>query len=157
MRQSAEGETERDVRDSDRYIEDAVRMIDSGAISIEEVEAHEYHDLTDEELRAAVREKLDSDEDTNDPESEDLTTETSAIDWPELFTEFGFDSENAAGNIRVSRTKLLEAIRVSEQQIAGSASEHIDAAVEEDIIATVHAVKPEGGSAIAGYRLGGAA
>jgi hypothetical protein len=56
---------------------------------------------------------------------------TRDVDWPALWHEFGFDSEDASGHVYASSLQLETAVAVSDQHIAGDAQSHIDDAVDD--------------------------
>lgn len=80
--------------------------------------------------------RLDPAEST-EKQGEDLTaeiTQTDEIDWPALFEEFGFDSEDAIGSILISHTQLVGAIGVSEQDIDGTPESNIETALSDGVL-----------------------
>lgn len=141
------------------HVRQAASMVESGAITIDDVEAHEYHGKTDEEAREAVRDRLDDGQvvtETETTDEGDEITQTDAIDWRALFEEFGLHTPNAAGSLHVSETKLTEAVRVSKQNIAGNPHNHIKTAVENGTLIEETTTAAKAGTEVtAGYRLGG--
>lgn len=72
----------------------AAQLVDDGVCSIEDCEAHETTDRTDEEFRAAVRERLEDDEQAvsvRDGEDEDgiehTTRDPERIDWDAVWEQ----------------------------------------------------------------------
>lgn len=148
---------EAEIRPWDDRVREAARLVESGTLTLADLEAYDCDDRDDEAFREAVRERADDDAATKTEEGDDgeTITRTEAIGWRALFVEFGMHTPNAVGDLAVSTTKLVEAIRISEQNIAGDPRSHIERAVETDQLVAETANKADGSEMVAGYRLGG--
>lgn len=124
----------------DSLIDQGVRMVETG-MDIERVTADDDSPHTDEELQQAVREELAERQETetsalrDDGEDQNTITDARGVDWQALWEEFGFNTPNSVGSMHKSKTKVEEAVRVTEQPIAGDANVILSQAVDLGILA----------------------
>lgn len=120
--------------------------VDTGSIDAGEAMAARSSQSQPATEEPAFDDEIDFAGPTEDPESQpepdtdgtdefDQITDTQAIDWQALWEEFGFDTPDVTGGYVISETQLIGAVEASEQDITGTAREHINNAVEsEDLL-----------------------
>lgn len=138
----------------DYYVEYGAEVVTDGEQSIEDLTAPGDIGMTDEEFQERVGEELESAvivEEDEEVDAESIT-HAGAVDWPALWAEFGFDTPDAHGNESVGRTKLREALQVSEQPIAADSQALIDSATSDGILREVTlSAGEDSGTVVAGY------
>lgn len=92
-----------------------------------------------------------SDPDAAD-EDADLVTTAQQVDWEALWSEFDFWGLDANGNEYAGKSKLYDAIRLSEQNL-GDPEEIVVDAVEKGILSPVTQQLPNGLAKPAGFTL----
>jgi len=146
----------------DERAQRAADLVASGLADLDKLTAHEHADRTDETIRDAVEAELERRQSNNgsvvqEPDDEPEATVTSAdgVNWPALWAEFGFDTEDAAGKRAKSATKVREAVRVTEQPVTGDAGQIVSDAVENRTLRKVTAETEGGELILKGYILDG--
>lgn len=123
-------------------VDHAAQLVRDSVIALDECEAHEANGRSDEEFRAAVRDRLREVDEGAVPETAEQDdgddgpqiTSAAGVDWSALWAEFNFDSPDANGTMAKSGTKVEEAVRVSEQGIVGDAKQIVAEAVEMGVL-----------------------
>jgi len=136
------------------YVHDAAGWLDDGLFAIGELEVPEElaeFGVSEERFLSDVRARANEDHEP-EPETDDQISQTERIDWAALFMEFNFHTVDADGRHAVPEIVLLEAVRVSEQGIAGDASTHVSRAVESGALAVERAVAKTGTPTLRGYK-----
>lgn len=126
--------------DYDEMVRQAAHYVVDGVYELQALDPKEYHDVTAEQFRGDVEDMLSEvAAETYTPEADESDAEQTAtgVNWPALWTEFGFDSSNVDGNEWVSKIQLFGALQSSEQGISGSAAGHKEKAIEENVLTEV--------------------
>jgi hypothetical protein len=148
--------------DVEYYVKYGADVVTDGKQSIEELTAPADIDMTDADFQERVAAELESavivDDEPDDEGQPKSITRAGEVDWQALWAEFGFDSPDAHGNESVGRTKLREALQVSEQPIAADSQALIDSALSDGILheSTLSAGE-DSGTVVAGYIFDGGA
>lgn len=147
--------------DVEYYVEYGAEVVTDGEQSLEELTAPADVDMTDADFQERVAAELESavivDDGLADESQPESITHAGAVEWQSLWAEFGFDSPDAHGNESVGRTKLREALQVSEQPINADSQALIDSALSDGMLHEITlSAGEDSGTVVAGYILDGA-
>ena len=139
------GDTEDTTEDADpettdypTLVTNAAHGLHDGYLSWDDVSLPDSVDVSWADFESDVEDKIkeladrhEQSEPDEETESEPKPTAVDGVDWGALWEEFGFDTEDACGNLYVSATQLTGAVESSEQNINGDASALISQAVDD--------------------------
>lgn len=111
-------------------VDRAADMVRDGIVATTELETEPHHDQTDQDLRDAVDDALQSEGDES--ESSNQINEPRAVDWAALWAEFGFDTVDATGSKIISDTQLQTALECTEQALQGGPEGHIRSGLTQE-------------------------
>lgn len=144
---------------AETLVEHGAYLVHAGHMDVDALvvpDREEYDDLalTDAELREAVQERLEDLADDGEEDEDDADpTAPADVDWPALWSEFGFESPNANGDVIAHHPQLVAAVESSDQEIARDADAVIDEGVRQGEIVPDATTDTDGERHVRGYVL----
>jgi len=103
-----------------------------------------------EEKREDIADRREIDGGESERVDEQADPSIDGVDWDALWSEFGFDSEDANGDVYASKTQLTAALESFDQNIS-SAQTHIQQAVEGEELHKLTGTGEHGETLVRGY------